>query len=538
MATSSDQRGYPSGIYGSGNGPPEDPELNNQAEAGNDPSWLSGAWLEMSERWQPMLVCMGGTQAFRENAETLLPVEPREDVGAWRRRVSHAVLSPFTMRIAEQAAGLICRKPIQLEPAEEYGDGEVDEYWTEWIKNIDGYGTDLDAFARNVVLNSILLGHSAILVDFPSTEAAPNLAVERQLGLRPYLIEVKANQILGWRKEEDTPLAPVNQIRINEYVQEPVGAFGERVVRQIRVLERGAWSLWRKGEDGWFKYQADTTSLQVIPLAVTYSSKISELMSTPPLLPIANLNINHGQRQADLQHSLHVASMPIMYLKSFSDNGDDEIGLSANSAILLPPDGEVGYCEPASSGFESQQNFITELENQMRQLGVSTLFNQTYVGETAEAKAMDRSDSDSLLSVISQDLEKCLQNAIDIASQYVNLKPPKVCVSRDFDLQKLDQQQVGQYMGLWQNNAITHRTLLEILQRGETLPDIDIDAEIEAINAGMLEELDLQNAGGVIPEDDDDANNNDDPQGEQSEIRAEVVRRLKKLAEEKDDGDE
>lgn len=537
MATSSDQRGYPSGIYGSGNGPPEDPELNNQAEAGNDPSWLSGAWLEMSERWQPMLICMGGTQAFRENAESLLPLEPREDEGAWRRRVSHAVLSPFVMRIAEQAAGLIMRKPLQLEPAEEYGEGEVDEYWTEWIKDIDGYGTDLDAFARNVVLNSILLGHSAILVDFPSTEAAPNLAVERQLGLRPYLLEVRADQVLGWRKEEDTPLASVNQIRINEYVQEPVGVFGERVVRQIRVLERGAWSLWRKGEDGWFQYQDGTTSLSVIPLAVTYSSKVSELMSTPPLLPIANLNINHAQRQADLQHSLHVASMPIMYLKSFSDNGDDEIGLSANSAILLPPDGEVGYAEPASSGFESQQNFITELENQMRQLGISTLFNQTYVGETAEAKAMDRSDSDSLLSVISQDLEKCLQNAIDIAAEYVNLKPPKVCVSRDFDLQKLDQQQVSQYMGLWQNNAITHRTLLEILQRGETLPDIDIDAEIEAINAGMLEELDLQSAAGVVPDDDDEADGNEEPQEQQSEVRSEVVRRLKKLAEEENDGD-
>ena len=151
---------------------------------------------------------------------------------------------------------------------------------------------------------------------------------------------------------------------------------------------------------------------------------------------------------------------------------------------------------------------------------------------------MDRSDSDSLLSVISQDLEKCLQNAVNIAAQYVNLKPPKVCVSRDFDLQKLDQQQVSQYMGLWQNNAITHRTLLEILQRGETLPDIDIDAEIEAINAGMLENMDLQNAGGVIPNDDDDADSNDEPEEQQSEVRAEVVRRLKQLAEEKDDGDE
>ena len=73
-----------------------------------------------------------------------MPIEPKEDE-AWRRRVSHAVLSPYTMRIADQAAGLIMRKPVQIEPKEE--GGEVDEYWTEWIKNVDGYGTDLDAFS-------------------------------------------------------------------------------------------------------------------------------------------------------------------------------------------------------------------------------------------------------------------------------------------------------------------------------------------------------------------------------------------------------
>jgi hypothetical protein len=499
--------------------------MDRDAAAGNDPSWLSGPYLEMSERWQPMLVCMGGTQTFRENAGQLLPIEPKEDEAAWRRRVSHAVLSPFTMRIADQAAGLICRKPIQLEPKEE--DGEVDEYWTEWIKDVDGYGTDIDAFARRVVLNSLLLGHSAVLVDFPSTEPAENLLQERQLGLRPYFLEVRADQILGWRKEADSPLAPVNQIRISEYVTESVGMFGDRAVHQIRVLERGAWSIWRKGEDGWAKYQDGTTSLPVIPLAVTYSSKVSELMSVPPLLPLANLNLLHGQRQADLQHALHVAALPVMYLKGYEDNGD-EIALSANSAILLPESGDVGYAEPASSAFESQQAFITELENQMRNLGISTLFSQTYVGETAEAKAMDRSDSDSMLSIVSQDLENALQNAMEMAAAFVGIEAPRVAVSRDFDLQKLDGQQVAQYMSMWTQGAITHQTLLEILSRGECLPDLDIEAEIEMIESSKLAGLDLDAAGGIPTDDEDEeADGGDAGEEQSSEVMAEVKRRLK-----------
>nr|BAR36044.1 phage portal protein [uncultured Mediterranean phage uvMED] len=522
-------RTYPSGTYGPGSGPPEENQLNGQAEAGNDPSWLSGPYLEMSEWWQPILVCMGGTQAFRENAETLLPIEPREDDQAWRRRVSHAVLSPFLTRLADQAAGLICRKPITLQPREE--GQEVDEYWEEFIKDVDGYGTSLDAFAREVVLHSLLLGHSAVLVDFPSTEPAANLREERELGLRPYFLEVRADQILGWRKDGDSPLAKVNQVRINEYVTEPLGAFGDRVIRQIRVLEQGRWSTWRKGDNGWFMYEEGTTSLPVIPLAVTYSGKLSELMSKPPLLPVANLNILHSQRQADLQHALHVAALPVMYLKGFDDNGDDAIGLSANSAILLPTDGDVGYAEPASSAFDSQQGFVTELENQMRNLGISTLFNQTYVGETAEAKAMDRSDSDSMLSVVAQDLEKALQNALDIAGAYVSRETPLVSVARDFDLQKLDSGQVGQYMSMWTQGAISHQLLLEMLQRGEILPDIDIEAEIELIESTKLEGMDLAAAGGNLAEEDkeDGEEQPAEGDGEDSEIRQEVLKRLRRL---------
>ena len=92
--------------------------MDRDAAAGNDPSWLSGPILEMSERWQPMLVCMNGTQGFRENAGTLLANRAKRKmrqpgVEACEPR---SAVSPFTMRIADQAAGLIMRKPVQLEP--------------------------------------------------------------------------------------------------------------------------------------------------------------------------------------------------------------------------------------------------------------------------------------------------------------------------------------------------------------------------------------------------------------------------------------
>ena len=51
-------------------------------------------------------------------------------------------------------------------------------------------------------------------------------------------------------------------------------------------------------------------------------------------------------------------------------------------------------------------------------------------------------------------------------------------------------------MSMWTQGAITHQTLLEILSRGEILPEIDVEAEIEMIESDKLAGLDLQAAGG------------------------------------------
>ena len=73
-----------------------------------------------------------------------------------------------------------------------------------------------------------------------------------------------------------------------------------------------------------------------------------------------------------------------------------------------------------------------------------------------------------------------------------------------------------------------------MLQRGEVLPDIDIEAEIELIESTKLSDLDIGAAGGVVAEEEEveaaDAE-------EESPIRAEVIKRLKKLAENDEDED-
>jgi len=497
--------------------------------------------MEMSKQWAPIDCVVGGTQYFRQYAAVFLPQEPREDEDAWKRRVSHATLSPFTVRIAEQAAGLILRKPIQLTAKEE--GQELDSYWEEFAANVDGYGTDLDSYARRLAISSILYGHACTLVDYPSTEPAPNLMAERLMGLRPYFIQVDARDILGWRMAEGSPTAPVSMVRINEYVSEPYGEFGDITVRQVRVLEPGRWRVYRRvqgdergDQKRWMVVDEGTTSLDVIPLTTTYSQRVAEFISQPPLLPIANLNIAHGQRTADLSHSLHVAALPILVLQGYDDN-DDTIGLSANSAILLPIDGSASYVEPASSAFEAQQSYITELENQMSSLGISTLFAQKMGTETAESKRLSRTDSDSLLSIVSKDLESSLQDAFDAAAAFNGMEAPKITLDRDFDTQVLDGPQVDQYSKLWMNGAITHETMLQMLKRGEVLPEIDVEQEVELVDQEKASNMMMQAAAPsavAAPE----PGEGEAPSDDTGDIRSAVEERLRRMVSSDNDDDE
>ena len=261
------QNSYPTGIYPAQQPPGFAPynkpnDESDQASIGNDPSFESNAYLEMSSAWLPIDCCVGGTEFFRTNASMFLPQEPAELDDAWQRRVSHATFSPFVVRIAEQAAGLILRKGIVLSSKTQ--DADVDPFWEEFAESVDGRGTDLVAFARRVAISSVLYGHAATLVDFPTKEAAPSLQAERLAGTRPYFSQVDCKQIIGWRFDQEDPLAPVQQVRINEYVTVPFGEFGEKCIRQIRVLEAGSYRVYRRNtdseataseSDGWYVYE-------------------------------------------------------------------------------------------------------------------------------------------------------------------------------------------------------------------------------------------------------------------------------------------
>ena len=450
----------------------------------DSPFTRTRAVLDMMKGWEIMKAVTEGTEYLRENSEAFLPLEPREDYTAYMARVNRAVFSPFTQRLIRAATGLVLRKPITL---------TGDPYWTEMFKmDVDGCGSDLDEYARRILMCSLTYGQSHILVDYPAPSGAVSLAEERAQDRRPYWIEVDPNNLYGWRLDRESNYGNLVQVRLAEKAVLPDGDFGEKVFEQIRVIEPGKYRVFRKTDqidemydlaDNSYagEFDAQTTgeeykevesgefSLGEIPLVTIYSGKTENLVSKPPLLDIAYLNLAHFQRQADLIHSLHVASQPMLVMEGYDDQTKD-VAISVNYAMATQPGNKVYYVEPASSAFDAQSAEIKELQMQMATLGISTLSQQKFVAESADARRLDRVDTNSMLAMVSMELEQKLQKAFNFSAQYVGIKPPEVKISRDFDIERLIGQDITALTSLFDQQVINREEFRDILIQGEVLP--------------------------------------------------------------------
>jgi len=154
----------------------------------------------------------------------------------------------------------------------------------------------------------------------------------------------------------------------------------------------------------------------------------------------------------------------------------------------MQPGNKAYYVEPASSAFEAQSNEIKELQMQMATLGISTLSQQKFVAESADARRLDRVDTNSMLSMVSMDLQQTLQGAFNLAANYLQLEPPKVYVSRDFDIDRLIGQDITALTTLFTQQVIDREEFRDILRQGEILSaGVSMDGDNEATESAEEE---------------------------------------------------
>lgn len=465
-----------------------------------NPFRLDHAVRQMMPAWATMNAVIQGTDYLRAQATQFLPTEPRERADAWFRRVERSCLAPYTARLIENAAGAVLRRPIQIDGI---------RYWSPFSENVDGIGSSINEFARRLLVSALTYGHSMVLVDYPM-EGSRNLLEQRLNARRPFFNHIPAPSINGWRQAGDLPSSPVTQIRIRERGRQYVGSYGEQQVDRIRLLEPGRYrtitaqphyasnTLILPSNVAPAQYKEspwEDFGIPIMPVVPMYTNRRGLLRSAPLLTDIAYLNIAHYQRMADLLHALHIAAMPTLILEGWDGN---ETTSGVNYALAMEPGNQAYYVKSDSGSFNAQSEALLLLEQQMSNLGVTKLLGQKFVAESADAKRIDQSQANSVLAIISMELESCIQECYNLAAAYTGNSAPKITLDRDFQYERLLGQDISVLGDLVDRNLLTVPTYLKILRSGEIIPDT-VNLQQEITDVETLHAAALANVGASAP---------------------------------------
>ena len=279
------------------------------------------------------------------------------------------------------------------------------------------------------------------------------------------------------------------QLRLLEKVFEADGDYGEKEVEQVRVLTPGAFEIHRKNEKSgeYDLYEEGTTSLTDIPFSVAYANRVNFMESRPPMEDIAELNLKAYQIQSDLDNQLHISAVPMLAFFGFPQSSE-EVSAGPGEAIAFPAEGKAEYIEPDGKSFNAQFERLDRLEKQINNLGLAAVLGQKLSAETAESKRIDRSQGDSTMMVVAQQMQDMIDNCLLFHANYLGSNEAgSSFVNRDFLAARLDPQEIGSLLQLYTAGTITQETLLKQLEEGEVLGDeFDIEQELESTQMGGL----------------------------------------------------
>lgn len=448
----------------------------------------SAAYDRMAEAWKLPRTLMGGTRAMRRAGTAYLPQEPAESDEAYKNRLNRSTLFNAFRRTVNGITGKVFSKDPALMD-------DVPAQIVEWSEDIDLMGRNLPVFASEVFKDGTQTGISHILVDMPSGDPARTQAEERASGRRPYFVQIRAEDMIGWKTETINGKETLTQIRFREHVTVDDGEYGEKVEERIRVLWRDHFEVWRKKEkaaqtdDQWELVDSGVVTLGEIPLATFYAARTGFMTAEPPLEDLADLNVAHWQSSSDQRHILHVARVPILFGKALNETDAEgkPIQIGPNRMVTSSDaGGDLKYVEHGGAAISSGRQDLVDLEDRMRMMGMELFMHQQSGGVTATGRAIDSAEANSQAKAMALSLKDALELAMVYMAKWAALgdNGGSVNVNTDFGISLQGSQEVQALLNARMAGEISRTTFwAELKRRGLLMDDFDAELEAEALSS-------------------------------------------------------
>ena len=440
----------------------------------DDPSVVSTVVSNMRNRAAVCNALMSGTLGMRSHGTTYLPQEPAESNDAYGSRLAKTVLFPAYEKAVNTMMGKPFGEPIELED-------DVPKAIKDCCENIDLSGRDLDTFAADVFTHTMSDGIGWIVADCPRVGEGLTLADERAIGFRPYLIHVPLANVLGWKHVVESGVHKLTQFRYLECTEIEDGKFGTKEVEQVRVLEPGEVTVYRKDERGKWQVVPEMSgpvTLQEMPVATVILARLGWMVAKPPLENMAWLNVEHWQSRSDQRNILHVARVPLLFGKGLATDANGNIVIGANTLLRSDtPDGDLKWVELMGGSIEAGRQDLLDIEDAMRRTAGELI--ATEVQKTATETQREAGEGESQLVKWVKSFEDSLEEAFRLMAAWINLPSGGgISINTEWDNHELGADIWAALTNLRNTGNMSLDTMLwNIQQAGKLPPERTVEEE-------------------------------------------------------------
>ncbi len=190
--------------------------------------------------------------------------------------------------------------------------------------------------------------------------------------------------------------------------------------------------------------------------------------------------MHHYQKLSDHDWAATFASIPVVAFFGIDDLSAIEWG--PNRSLSFPDaEGHADLIESSGASLESTRQDLKDDEARMAALGLQMLVRETRSAETAEAKLLDKSESESALTSVAGLLERAFRRCAEIHADYIGAEPGTLDTNRDFHEQELSPAQLAAYSQMVAQGQLSLGTMWDVMVERGALPE-DFDAELEIEN--------------------------------------------------------
>lgn len=475
-----------------------------------NPSTPSSDYAAMLPYWMMVQTILAGAAAMRAAGQTYLPKFEAESPDDYELRRKHAKFTNIYRDIVENLAA----KPFSKEVA--LVDGKASETVKSLLEDIDGAGNNLHVFASHLFFAGINDAVSWILVDKTPVPEGANRKTERDLGARPYWINVPAIRLLAAYSATINGKEEFVHVRIHEPETIRDG-FGEKSINRVRVLDRApldgggfapaTWELFEErkntttGKDEWISIGSGPIAIGVISIVpfITGRRQGGSWRFIPPMQDAAYLQVEHYQQESGLKYASENTAFPMLAGNGVTPPVDAAGNVTAapvgpKRVLYAPPTisgdsaahGEWKFIEPTAASLKFLADQIKATEQQLRELGRQPLTAQTG-NLTVVTTAFAAQKGNTAIQAWALNLKDALEQALALTAMWLGeTAEPEVTVHRDFAIDVETDKAADVLLKMREANDISREALIEEAKRRDWLsPEYDAEEDMALILAAV-----------------------------------------------------